>query len=128
MARGRVSRVIDAPPGLVWREVSDIGGHARWQVDVRSIAFTSGRVRGVGTTYDCDTKLGLVRMVIPMEVIHWDEGRSIGVRYEGTLRGGGRITLARKRRRRTKITWSARVHFPWWLGGPVGAFGAAQVL
>lgn len=128
MARVRVSRIIDASPGVVWTAVSDLARHAAWQVDVRSITITSSTSRGVGTTYDCDTRLGPVRMRIPMEVVEWDEGRAIAVRYEGTLRGGGRITLGRRRRRRTKVTWAARVSFPWWLGGPVGAFGAAQTL
>jgi hypothetical protein len=108
--------------------ISDIGTHARWQVDVRSVTFTSPNPRGVGAAYYCDTRLGPVAMRIPMEVIEWDEGRSIAVRYDGTLSGGGRISLRRRRRRRTQVTWSARLRFPWWLGGPVGATAAGQVL
>ena len=128
MARVRVSRVIAAPPGIVWPVIADIEGHARWQVDVRRITITSSSARGVGTTYACDTRLGPVRMRIPMEIVEWDEGAAVAVQYDGTLRGGGRITLTRKRRRRTKVTWAARVHFPWWMGGAVGALAAAQVL
>jgi len=123
-----VSRVIDAPPGLVWPVVCDIGTHSDWQVDVRSVTFTSTSTRGVGTTYDCDTRLGPIRMRIPMTVVEWDDGRAIAVAYEGTLSGGGRITLTRKRKQRTKVTWAARVRFPWWMGGPVGALAAAQTL
>ena len=61
MARVRVSRVIDASAAEVWALVADIGGHANWQVDVRSIEFTSAKHRGVGATYLVDTRLGPIR-------------------------------------------------------------------
>lgn len=128
MARVRVSRVIDAPASEVWAFVADIGGHAGWQIDVRSIEFTSVRHRGVGTTYLCDTRLGPIRMGIPMTVTEWSEGKAVAVSYEGSLSGGGRITVKRRRRNRTKVTWAARVRLPWWLGGPIGALGSAQLL
>lgn len=127
-ARVRVSRVIDAPASEVWARVADIGGHAHWQVDVRSIQFTSARHHGVGTTYRCDTRLGPIRMAIPMTVTEWSEGKAVAVSYEGALSGGGRITVKRRRRNRTKVTWAARVRLPWWLGGPFGALGSAQLL
>src|SRR4051812_6876130 len=123
MARVRVSRVIDAPPRSVWPFVADIGGHARWQVDLRSIRFTSDRTRGVGATYDCDTRLGPVRMRIPMGVTEWREGKAVAVRYEGALSGGGRITVQRRREGRAKGTWAARVRLPWGLGGAAGGGG-----
>jgi hypothetical protein len=65
--------VIDAPPTDVWRVVSDIGGHARWQVDVRAIEFMTHDQRGVGTKYLCDTRLGPIRMRIPMTITEWRE-------------------------------------------------------
>ncbi len=128
MATVRVSRVLDAPPARVWPFVADIEGHAGWQVDVEAIRFTSRRHRGVGATYECATRLGPVRMTIPMEVVGWREGKSVSVRYEGSLSGGGTITVERLRRRRTKVTWAAHIRLPWWMGGPVGALAAAQVL
>ena len=53
---------------------------------------------------------------------------AVAVRYEGRLSGGGRITLRRRRRHATKVTWSAQVRLPWLLGGPIGAVAAAQLL
>lgn len=119
---------MDAPPRDVWRVVADLGGHARWQVDVREIQFTSPEHRGLGTTYDCDTQLGPIRTRIPMTVVEWRERKAVSVSYQGQLSGRGRISLHRRRRQRTKVTWSARIRLPWFLGGPVGAIAAAQLL
>jgi uncharacterized protein YndB with AHSA1/START domain len=124
-----VARTIDASPAEVWPLVADIEGHARWQVDVRAIRFTSSTTRGVGATYLCDTRLGPIRMRIPMEVVEWKEGKAIAVCYEGALSGGGRISLKRRRKgRRTTVTWDAKIRLPWWLGGPVGAMATVQLL
>lgn len=129
MARVRVSRVIEAPLREVWSVVSDIEGHTSWQVDVRAIRFTTKEQRAVGAAYLVDTKLGPIRMQIPMTVIEWHERRCVAVQYQGRLSGRGRITVRpRRKRRATKVTWSARVRLPWYLGGPVGALGSAQVL
>jgi carbon monoxide dehydrogenase subunit G len=120
--------VIAAPPRRVWAVVADIAGHAHWQVDVAAITFTSDRHRGVGTTYDVATRLGPVRMRIPMEIVEWHDGKAVGVRYEGTLSGGGRITVRRAGRGRSRVTWAARVTLPWWMGGAPGAIAAGRVL
>lgn len=128
MARVRVSRVIDAPPAAVWRVVSDIAGHARWQVDVRAIEFTTPEQRAVGASYLCHTQLGPIRMTIPMTVTEWRDRRRVAVQYQGRLSGAGGITLRRRGKRATKVTWSARIRLPALLGGPFGALGAAQLL
>src|SRR5947208_10385895 len=109
MARVRVSRVVHAHRDDVWRVVGNIGGHARWQVDVRAIEFTTLDQRGVGSQYLCDAKLGPLRMRIPMTVTEWRERRAVAVRYDGRLSGGGRITLSRRPMRTTKVTWSAHL-------------------
>lgn len=124
----RVRRSVDAPAERAWAVVADIEQHPSWQVDLRSVTFSSPRRSGLGAAYECDTRLGPIRMRIPMVVTRWKEGRSVEVRYEGTLSGSGRLEVERRWRRRSRVTWSARITFPWWLGGPAGAFAAAQVL
>ena len=111
--------------------VADIEGHAAWQIDVRAIEFTTAERRSVGAAYLVDSKLGPIRMQIPMTVVEWRERRAIAVSYQGRLSGRGRITVrqrGRRRQRATKVTWSAHIRLPWFLGGPVGALGAAQLL
>ena len=124
----RVSTVIDAPRREVWARVADISSHVGWMADAEAIRFTSRRRRGVGTTFECDTRVGPLTLTDVMEVTSWAEGREIGVRHTGVVTGTGRFTLRRARGGSTRFTWEERLVFPWWLGGPVGGMVGAQVL
>ena len=129
MARVRVSTVIDAPPRRVWDDVKDIASHVDWMDDAVAIRFTSSRRSGVGVAFDCDTKVGPIRLTDRMEVTEWRPRRVMGIRHVGVVAGSGRFTLRRKRRgRRTRFTWEERLVFPWWLGGPLGSVVGGQVL
>jgi hypothetical protein len=128
MARIRVSTVIDASPAQVWEEVRLIERHVDWMADAEEIRFTSERTTGVGTTFDCLTKVGPIRLTDRMEITSWREGRSLGVDHRGLVTGTGTFTLARIRRDRTRFTWAERLRFPWWLGGPVGGAVGSVVM
>jgi len=120
MGRIRVSTVINASPAQVWDEVRTIDRHVDWMADARSIAFTSTQTSGVGTTFDCVTKVGPITLTDKMAITEWRDGRAMGVRHEGIVTGVGMFTLARLRRDRTRFTWEEHLTFPWWLGGSVG--------
>ena len=128
MARIRVSTIIDATPERVWDEVRIIERHVDWMADAASIRFTSRRHAGVGTTFDCATKVGPFRLTHKMEITEWRDGKLMGVRHVGLVTGTGRFTLTKARGGRTRFTWDERLVFPWWLGGPVGALVGARVL
>jgi uncharacterized protein YndB with AHSA1/START domain len=128
MTRIRTSTVIDAPPRAVWRAVRDIATHTTWMKDAVAIRFTSESRDGVGTTFDCDTKVGPFRLVDRMEVTEWREGEAMGIAHRGIVSGRGRFTLRRARRGRTRFTWDERLRFPWWALGPVGGLVAKPVL
>ena len=130
MARIRVATTIPAPRERVWDDVRDLGSHVEWMADAEAIRFTSPRRSGVGTTFECDTKVGPFRLVDLMEVTEWRDGRLIGVRHAGLVTGVGRFTLraAGLRRRSTRFTWEEQLTFPWWMGGPVGALAGSVVL
>ena len=123
-----MSTRIDAPPRQVWKAIEDIGSHVSWMEDAVAIRFTSGRRAGVGTTFDCDTRVGPFSLLDRMEVTEWRPGRSMGITHVGLVTGSGRFTLRRARRGGTRFTWSERLTFPWWLGGPVGSTVASPVL
>ena len=123
-----MSTVIDATPRQVWRVVGDIATHPRWMEDAVAIRFTSRRRSGVGTTFDCDTKVGPIRLVDKMEITEWRTARAMGVRHAGVVTGAGRFTLRRARGGRTRFSWDERLIFPWWLGGPVGGVVGGEVL
>lgn len=114
----------------VWAVLEDLAGHVRWMADAHAIRFVSDRRAGVGTVFDCDTRVGPLRTVDRMEVTEWRPGRAMGVTHRGIVTGTGRFTLhqPRWRRGRTVVTWEETLRFPWWAGGPVGAAVARAVL
>jgi hypothetical protein len=128
MARLKVSVRLDAAPAAVWADLADIGSHVQWMEDATAIRFTSGRTEGVGTTFDCDTRVGPFRLTDRMEITRWDPGRAMGVRHTGLVTGVGEFRLSPRRRGRTRFVWQERLVFPWWLGGPIGAWLSVPIL
>lgn len=127
MARLRVALDFEAPPRRVWDALEDIGSHVQWMDDAVAIRFTSKKRKGVGTTFECDTKVGPISMVDHMEVVEWKPGKAMSIRHVGLVTGTGRFTL-RRRRGGTRFVWSERLRFPWWLGGPIAGVVAKPVL
>jgi Polyketide cyclase / dehydrase and lipid transport len=138
----RVSIVLDASPEEVWRDLEQLGSHTEWMQDAVAIDFTTGQRQGVGTEFDCATRIGPVRLTDHMAITSWLPGREMGVRHVGLITGSGVFTLrpagvetpsraaaeADPPPPRTHFEWTERLVFPWWLGGPLGAFAARPVL
>ncbi|HEY6415077.1 MAG TPA: SRPBCC family protein [Acidimicrobiales bacterium] len=128
MTHIRVRATIDAPRDAVWTRLADIADHVQWMADASAIRFTGERRSGVGTTFECETRIGPLTTTDVMEVTEWHEGRSLGVRHTGVVSGAGRFVLSGDRPSSTSVTWDERLRFPWWLGGPVAGLAAAPVL
>jgi hypothetical protein len=124
----RVSTVLDAPPDRVWADLRDIASHVDWMDDAVAISFRGSQREGVGTEFDCRTRVGPLRLRDRMVVTEWVDGRVIGIRHDGLVHGRGRFTLSRKARGRTKFTWTERLRFPWWAGGRLTGLAATPVL
>ena len=125
-----MATTISASVREVWADVRDLGSHVEWMADAEAIRFTSPARAGVGTTFDCDTKVGPFSLVDRMEVTEWEDERVIGVRHVGLVTGVGRFTLDADPHRvdLTRFTWEEDLTFPWWMGGPVGAVAGGVVL
>lgn len=130
MARIQVSVVIEAPPPVVWASLADISSHVQWMADAEAITITStpGGEPGVGTTFDCLTRLGPIKLTDRMEVTEWTPGRVMGVRHTGVVTGTGRFVLAAAPGGATAFTWAEELTFPWWMGGPVGGFVGGRIV
>jgi hypothetical protein len=64
-----------------------------------------------------------------MEITEWVPGEVMGVRHTGIVTGSGRFTLTPiDLGRRTRFTWQESLTFPWWMGGPLGAFVGGKVV
>ena len=138
MAGIRVAVEIDAAPSRVWQVVEPVERHIDWMHDAVAIRFTGDQTRGVGTEFLCDTKVGPIKLVDHMEITEWTAptgdgpdvtGGVMGVRHKGLVTGDGRFTLEPiDFGRRTRFVWQETLVFPWWLGGPIGAFIGGKVV
>jgi hypothetical protein len=129
MAAIEVSIEIDASVDRVWQVVEPVERHVDWMHDAVAIRFKDQQTRGVGTQFTCDTKVGPLKLVDHMEITEWQPGRAMGVRHTGIVTGSGMFTLTPiDLDRRTRFTWAEELIFPWWLGGPVGAFVGGKLV
>ncbi len=129
MAEITVSVEIDAPTDRVWEIVEPVERHVDWMADAVAIRFTGEQTRGIGTTFECDTKVGPITLVDKMEITDWEPGERMGVRHSGVVTGSGHFTLEPiDLGRRTRFTWTEELVFPWWLGGPLGALVGGRVV
>ena len=122
MSRLRVSIEIEATPQQVWDVVEPVEDHVEWMLDAVAIRFHNDQHRGVGTVFDCDTRVGPFKLVDHMEITEWEAASAMGVRHVGLITGTGRFTLTPiDLGRRTRFEWDEELTFPWWLGGKVGS-------
>jgi carbon monoxide dehydrogenase subunit G len=125
--RIRIGTTIAAPPAEVWCVIEPVERHGEWMTDAESIRFTTAQTRGVGTAFDCVTRVGPFRTTDHMAIVEWDAPRAMGIEHRGVVTGAGRFTLDPEDTG-TRFTWSEQLTFPWRMGGPVGAFLARPVL
>ncbi len=125
----KVSIEIDANPEKVWQIVEPIERHVDWMHDAVAIHFTSDQKRGVGTTFLCETKVGPIHLTDKMEITQWVPGQAMGVKHIGIVTGNGVFTLEPLNSgARTLFKWEEELVFPWFLGGPLGAFIGGKVV
>ena len=57
----------------------------------------------------------------------WDEPTRMAVRHTGLFTGTGEFTLEEAGAEATRITWREEIVFPWYFGGPLGAWAARPI-
>jgi hypothetical protein len=118
----RVSINVPVERQRVWQALARLQDHVEWMQDATAIRFQSAQRRGIGTTFECDTKVGPIHLTDTMEVTEWEEGARIGVRHQGAVSGTGRFSLTDAAGPSTLVEWEEQLFFPWWLGASAGAF------
>ena len=124
----KIEVCIRAPLSVVWETVVDVRTHTEWMADAESITLTSDCLSGVGTTFDCVTRIGPFRTVDRMEITEWVEEKIIGVVHRGLITGSGRFTLSEVGPSETIFSWEESLTFPWWIGGGLARIGSKPVL
>ena len=99
-----------------------------WPTRSRSRSAPSS-ARGVGTEFECLTKIGPFTTTDVMTVTEWRPGVGDGHRAP---RRRHRARLASRCTRSpgglTELCWDEQLHYPWWMGGPVGERTSRPVL
>jgi hypothetical protein len=126
--RVAVVTVVSRPRPVVWAELEQLERHVTWMRDAVAIRFVGDRRRGVGTTFECDTKVGPFRLTDIMEITSWVDSSSMVVQHRGMVSGTGRFSLNDGPGRATTVRWEETLIFPWWLGADIGALVAKPVL
>jgi hypothetical protein len=112
----------------VWADVRDIDSHVNWMRDTAAIRFLTKGREGSGTRFECDTRVGPFSLTDVMEITAWEDECRTGVPHVGLVEGSGELTLTALDSERTEFRWEDDLTFPWFLGGPIGAFLARPVL
>ena len=131
MGAGRsieVRTVIDRGVDEVWDELRRLDRHVEWMHDAVEIRFLTDRHDGVGTRFECDTKVGPFSTTDVMEITAWEPEDSMGVRHVGLVEGTGAFELRPIADGRTEVRWHEQLRFPWRLGGPIGEVVAGPIL
>ena len=123
-----ISIKISLPREEVWKQIADLESHTAWMADAETITITSDKNQGVGTTFDCETKVGPFRLTDRMEITDWQENSIMGVAHSGVVTGEGHFTLEGIGDDETLFSWKETLYFPWWMGGRAGALVARPIL
>ena len=119
---------IGAPVEHVWATVADISTHTRWMADAESIEFVGEQRQGIGTEFDCRTRVGPLSTVDRMRVTEWEAGAVMGIEHRGVVTGTGRFTLRAIGAGLTEFCWTEDLVFPATLGGGIGERAGRPVL
>lgn len=129
----RSSVEIDAPPGEVWRTVSDPRNLPRWNRHIHRVAGVPDDGLAKGSTYQTEIRVLGASMRVSAEVLAIDPPRSSEIRLDGPLEAVVRTRLRPLGKARTflehEVTYRVK-------GGPVGEMlggalsrlGAASIL
>ena len=119
---------IAAPPAKVWAVLEPVETHVEWMADAERITFTTEQRRGVGTTFECLTRVGPLSTTDVMTVTEWEPGAVMGIEHRGVVVGRGHFTLSPLAVNRTRFRWEEELHFPLWMGGAAGELAAKPIL
>jgi uncharacterized protein YndB with AHSA1/START domain len=124
----RVERVIGATIERVWADIAELESHVEWMHDALALRFITDNHAGVGTTFECDTAVGPLRLTDVMTVTEWDRPHRMGIEHIGAAHGVGTFWLIAASATTTRFVWVERISLPIWLGGFIAEPVARPIL
>jgi Polyketide cyclase / dehydrase and lipid transport len=116
----RLCETIGVPPDVLWAAMEDIESHTEWMADAVAITFRTEQRAGVGTEFECLTRVGPLTTTDVMTVTEWRPGAVMSIEHRGVVTGIGRFTLTARPGGLTELCWDEQLRYPWWMGGPAG--------
>jgi hypothetical protein len=124
----RIESTFAATRETTWAAIEHLETHVTWMADAVAITFVTEQHAGVGTRFDCATRIGPIRLVDAMSITRWVPGEAMGVDHVGVVRGTGVFSLDWLGDQLTRFSWEEQLSFPWWLGGVIGEWVARPFL
>jgi hypothetical protein len=115
----RSSTQTSASPEEVWAELADFQSHSEWMQDAVAIRFVGEQTTGVGTAFDCETKVGPIRLTDRITVTGWNPPHRMDVTHGGIVSGTGSFECEATSGG-TTLVWTEELHFPIYMAGPLG--------
>ncbi len=91
----RLCETIGVTPDAVWAAMEDIETHTEWMADAVAITFRTDQRTGVGTEFECLTRIGPFTTTDVMTVTEWRPGIVMGIEHRGVVTGVGRSRCTR---------------------------------
>lgn len=127
VARIEINQHVTAPAKALWSVLADLESHPTWMKDAEALEFLTTQTSGKGTVMRVPTRVGPLRTTDILEIVEWDEGRSMKVDHRGIVTGSGQFTVSDDPPG-SRITWQEDLRFPIWWGGSVTAWFAKPIL
>jgi uncharacterized protein YndB with AHSA1/START domain len=124
----KLCTTIGVSPDELWAAMEDIETHTEWMADAVAITFRTEQRTGVGTQFDCLTRVGPFSTTDAMTVTEWRPGVAMGIEHRGIVTGRGQFTLHALPGDLTELCWDEELHYPWHMGGPIAEQASRPVL
>ena len=117
-----VSRVLPAPPDVVWDLITDWEHQDDWMLEARDFKVLSDHREGLGVRAEATVSIGGFTTRDEVEVVGWEPGHRLAIAHKGWVSGVGELFLTPIGSDRTHLFWREELHPPL---GPAGALGLA---
>lgn len=128
--------IIDAPPDVVWRAVTDWPAQSDWMLGT-VVRNTKNDGLGIGGEFEAFTGAGRFGVLDTMVITEWEPPRRVVVEHTGrVIKGLGIFEVFALPNQRSRFVWAEVLELPlgvagrvgWRLGRPAFSYGVRRSL
>ena len=114
-----VEAVLDGPPSVVWRCITDWEAQGEWMLEASDFVVTSPNREGVGVVAEATVKIAGIATRDRIRIDVWEPERVLGIVHLGWVGGRGDLFLTPVEGG-TKFVWREELVPPWGVLGAIG--------